>query len=213
MSPSSTAVSATTSPQPGTPVPQPVTQSKVSAPTLTTHPYIGILGVFLGAGLATLNARLLSVGLPDLRGAMGFGVDEASWIPTALNAAMMFIGPFSVFLGSLFGPRRVLLPAGAIFIIASLLLPFSPNLSTMLILEVVAGLACGTFYPLTLTFVLRNLPKHLIIFGVGAYSIDIVFSSNIALAIQAWYQEHLSWHWIFWNAVWITPLMMTCVYL
>jgi len=92
------------------------------------------------------------------------------------------------------------------------LLPFSPNLSTMLILEVVAGLACGTFYPLTLTFVLRNLPKHLIIFGVAAYSMDIVFSSNIANAVQAWYQEHLSWHWIFWNAAWITPLMMICIY-
>src|SRR4029450_11587569 len=65
----------------------------------------------------------------------------------------------------------------------------------------------------TLTFVLRNLPKHLIIFGVGAYSMDIVFSSNIAATVQAWSQEHLSWHWIFWNAVWMTPLMMSCVYL
>jgi MFS transporter, DHA2 family, multidrug resistance protein len=213
MSAESIAVPGTTSPQPSAPAAQRVPQAKVSASALTTHPFVGILGVFLGAGIATLNARLLSVGLPDLRGAMGLGVDEASWIPTALNAAMMFIGPFSVFLGMLFGPRRVLLPAAAIFITASILLPFSPNLSTMLILEVVAGLACGTFYPLTLTFVLRNLPKHLIIFGVAAYSMDIVFSSNIANTVQAWYQEHLSWHWIFWNAALITPLMMICVYL
>src|SRR5262245_35460793 len=213
MSPMFIAISAATSPQQGAPVSKPTRETGVSASSLTARPYIGILGVFLGAGIATLNARLLSVGLPDLRGAMGFGVDEASWISTTLNAAMMFIGPFSVFLGTLFGPRRVLLPAAAIFITASVLLPFSPNLSTMLILEVVAGLACGTFYPLTLTFVLRNLPKHLIIFGVAAYSMDIVFSSNIGNAVQAWYQEHLSWHWIFWNAAWITPLMMMCVYL
>ena len=212
MSVLSIVVPGATSPRPTASVPQPAPQTKVSASALTTHPFIGILGVFLGAGIATLNARLLSVGLPDLRGSMGFGVDEASWISTALNAAMMFIGPFSVFLGTLFGPRRVLLPAAAIFIAASVLLPFSPNLSTMLILEVVAGLACGTFYPLTLTFVLRNLPKHLIIFGVASYSMDIVFSSNIALAVQAWYQEHLSWRWIFWNAAWITPLMMICIY-
>ena len=31
----------------------------------TTNPYIGIAGVFLGAGLATLNGRLLSIGLAD----------------------------------------------------------------------------------------------------------------------------------------------------
>ena len=52
------------------------------------------------------NGRLISVGLPDLRGALGLGVDEASWIPTAYNMAMMFIGPFSVFLGGLLGVRQ-----------------------------------------------------------------------------------------------------------
>src|SRR3989442_1603478 len=67
--------------------------------------YIGTLGVFLGAGTATLSARLVGVGLPDLRGALGFGVDEAAWIPTAYDMAQMFMGPFSVYLVGLFGPR------------------------------------------------------------------------------------------------------------
>src|SRR5579871_597430 len=87
-----------------------------------TNPYIGILGVFLGAGLATLNARLLSVGLPDLRGVAGFGFDEASWLPTALNMATMFSGVFVVFVGALLGPRRILLQAAAIFAAISFLL-------------------------------------------------------------------------------------------
>src|SRR5215471_6411309 len=76
---------------------------------LDRNPYVGSAGVFLGAGIATLNGRLINVGLPDLRGALGLGVDEASWIPTSLNMAMMFMGPFSVYVGGLLGPRRVLL--------------------------------------------------------------------------------------------------------
>src|SRR5689334_6507555 len=76
---------------------------------LDQNPYVGSLGVFLGAGIATLNGRLISVGLPELRGALALGVDEASWIPTAYNMALMFIGPFSVYLGGLLGVRRVLL--------------------------------------------------------------------------------------------------------
>jgi DHA2 family multidrug resistance protein len=179
---------------------------------LTTHPYIGILGVFLGASIATMNSRLVSVGLPDLRGAIGAGFDEASWIPTALNMAMMFSGVFCVFLGSLFGPRRILLIAATTFTIASFLLPLSPSLGVMLALQVLAGLAAGTFYSLTLTFVLTALPKRLIIFGIAAYAADIVFTSNIAAALQGWYVEHLSWHWIFWNAAVLTPLMIICVY-
>ena len=179
---------------------------------ITTNPYVGILGVFLGAGIATLNGRLLSVGLADLRGAAGFGFDEASWIPTALNMAMMFSGVFVVFLNALFGPRRILLPAAAIFTVTSAVLPFAPNYWGMLALVVIAGLTSGTFYSLTMTFVLTALPKRLIIFGIAAYAADIVFTSNIASALQGWYAEHLSWHWIFWNAAILTPLMMLCVY-
>jgi DHA2 family multidrug resistance protein len=179
---------------------------------LSTNPYIGIAGVFLGAGTATLNSRLISVGLPDLRGALGLGFDEASWIPTALNMAMMFSGVFVVFVNSLYGPRRILLPAAAIFAVTSALLPFAPNYPVMLGLLAIAGITSGTFYSLTLTFVLTALPKRLIIFGIAAYAADIVFVSNAASAIEGWYAENLSWRWIFWNAALLTPLMIACIY-
>ena len=197
-----TSVDAKTAPPPSQAAPRPI----------PTNPYVGILGVFLGAGIATLNARLVSVGLPDLRGALGLGIDEASWIPTALNMATMFSGVFIVFVNVLLGPRRILLTAAAIFTIASALLPLAPSYWPMLALVVIAGLASGTFYSLTMTFVLTALPKRLIIFGIAAYAADIVFISNFASAMEGWYIEHLSWHWIFWNAALFTPLMMICVY-
>jgi len=98
--------------------------------------------------------------------------------------ATMFSGCFCVFLNALFGPRRILLPAAAIFTIASALLPFASNYWGMLGLVVIAGLASGTFYSLTLTFVLTALPKRLIIFGIAAYAADIVFISNFASMIE-----------------------------
>ena len=179
---------------------------------LTTNPYIGILGVFLGAGIATLNSRLLSVGLADIRGALYLGFDEASWLPTVLNMAMMFSGVFVVFLNVSYGPRRILLPCAAIFTAVSALLPLAPSYWAMLALLAIAGIFSGTFYSLTLTFVLTALPKRLIIFGIAAYAADIVFVSNFASAVEGWYIDHLSWRWIFWNAALFTPLMMLCVY-
>ena len=179
---------------------------------LTTNPYVGIMGVFLGAGIATLNSRLISVGLPDLRGALSLDFDEASWIPTALNMSMMFSGVFVIFLNVLYGPRRILLVTAAIFTVASALLPFAPTFWVMLALLAVAGIASGTFYSLTLTFVLTALPKRLIIFGIAAYAADIVFMSNFASAVEGWYVDHLSWRWIFLNAALFTPIMMICIY-
>jgi MFS transporter, DHA2 family, multidrug resistance protein len=180
---------------------------------LHQNPYVGTLGVFLAAGLATLNGRMISVGLPDIRGAMGFGFDEASWITTAYNMAQMFIGPFSVFLGAMLGSRRVLLWSGTIFVVCSILLPFSPSLRVMLCLQVLSGLSSGTFYPLALGYALVALPLRYVIYAIGVYAMDIIGATSVGTPLVAWYTEHLSWHWIFWQSALITPLMMVCIYL
>jgi len=180
---------------------------------LNQNPYVGTLGVFLAAGLATLNGRMISVGIPDIRGAMGFGFDEASWITTAYNMAQMFIGPFSVFLGAMLGSRRVLLCSGTIFIFCSILLPFSPSLRVMLGLQVISGLSSGTFYPLALGYALNALPIRYVIYAIGVYAMDIIGATGVGTALVAWYTEHLSWHWIFWQSAFVTPLMMLCIYL
>jgi DHA2 family multidrug resistance protein len=155
---------------------------------------------------------LLSLGLPDLRGALGLGVDEASWIPTTLNMAMMFSGCFVVFVSALIGPRRILLPASLVFAGTCALLPQVHGLPAIVALVAVAGLASGTFYSLTMTFVLTALPRKLIVFGIAAYAAEIVFTGNIAPGIEGWYMEHLSWHWLFWNSTVVSALMAVCIY-
>jgi MFS transporter, DHA2 family, multidrug resistance protein len=191
------------------PSPQPTNHAPA---TITTHPLLGIFGVLLGAMIATCIGRLISVGLTDIRGALHLGVDEASWIGTAFNAALMFIGPFSVYLGGLLGARRVLLACATLFTLISLMLPFAPNLPVMFALLVFAGLTAGTFYPLTLSFVLRNLPMRYVLLGIAMYAMDIVFTTNVATSLEAWYMDHLSWRWIFWTGAALTPLMMILIY-
>src|SRR5580658_1305390 len=158
-----------------------------SSSTLSTHPLLGVAGVLLGAMIATCTGRLMSVGLADLRGALHLGVDEASWINTAFNASLMFIGPFSVYLGGLLGARRVLLACAALFTLVSVVLPFAPNLPVMLALLVLAGLTAGTFYPLTLSFVLRSLPMPYVLLGIAMYAVDILFTTNFATSLEAFY--------------------------
>ena len=175
--------------------------------------YLGTCGVFLGAGIVSLGQRLLSAGLPDLRGVLGLGFDEAAWIPTASGMALMFMGPFSVYLGGLLGVRRVLLWSGAIFTFCSIALPFAPGLGALLVLQTIAGLASGTFYPLALSFALRSLPPRYTIYAIGAYSMELLSTLSIGTPLQAWYADHWSWRWIFWTSAVLTPLMMVCIYL
>ena len=82
---------------------------------VSKRPLIGILGVVTGAGLVTLTGRMLTLGLADLKGHVGISFDDGAWLDSAFNAALMFIGPFTVYLGGLLGPRRILLFAAGVF--------------------------------------------------------------------------------------------------
>src|SRR5712672_2817846 len=179
---------------------------------VSTRPLLGILGVVTGAGLVTLASRMLSLGLADLKGHVGISFDSGAWLDSAFNASLMFIGPFSVYLGGLLGPRRILLFAAGLFTVTSIFLPFIHSYSLLMVALVLAGLASGTFYPLTLTFALRNIPLRYLPFTIALYATFVDGAVNIAPSLYGWYRDHLSWHWMFWNSAVIASLMMLCIY-
>ena len=180
---------------------------------VSTRPLLGILGVVTGAGLVTLAGRMLSLGLADLRGHVGISFDDGAWLDSAYNASLMFIGPFTVFLGGLLGPRRILLSAAGLFAITSIFLPVIHSYSLLIVALIIAGLMSGTFYPLTLTFALRNIPLRYLPFTIALYAVFVDGAVNIAPSLYGWYRDHLSWQWMFWNSAAIAPVMMTCIYL
>jgi MFS transporter, DHA2 family, multidrug resistance protein len=197
--------------------PSPVEIARAAAAAIpsevSTRPLIGILGVVLGAGLVTLTGRMLTLGLADLKGHVGISFDNGAWLDSAYNASLMFIGPFSVYLGGLLGPRRILLSAAGLFTLSCLFLPLIHSYSLLIAVLILAGLTSGTFYPLTLTFALRNIPLRYLPFTIALYATFVDGAVNIAPSLYGWYRDHLSWQWMFWNSATIAPVMMLCIYL
>jgi MFS transporter, DHA2 family, multidrug resistance protein len=179
---------------------------------LSHSPMLGIVGVILGAGIVTLMGRLLTLGLADLRGNVGIGFDDGAWISSAFNIALMFIGPFSVYLGGLLGPRRVLLYSAGLFTPIVAYLPLVHNYSLLITLLVIAGLTSGTFYPLTLTFALKSIPLRYLALVVALYATCIEGAVNFAPSIYGFCRNDLSWQWMFWIPALITPAMMSCIF-
>jgi MFS transporter, DHA2 family, multidrug resistance protein len=179
---------------------------------LSKSPLLGILGVIMGAGIVTLTGRMITLGLADLKGHVGISFDNGAWIGSAYNVALMFIGPFSVYLGGLMGPRKILLFCAAAFTVICAFLPLIQNYSLLIAALVLAGLTSGTFYPLTLTFALRNIPPRFLPFTIALYASSVDGAVNIAPSLYGWYRDHLSWQWMFWNSTAITLVMMACIY-
>src|SRR5262249_10210645 len=148
----------------------------------------------------------------DLKGALGIGFDDGAWIGSAFNIALMFIGPFTVYLGGLLGARRVLLIAATCFTVICALLPLIHSYSLLITALVLAGLTSGTFYPLTLTCALRNIPARFLPFTLALYATSVDGAVNVAPSLYGWFREHWSYHWMFWIFAVLTPLMIACIY-
>jgi DHA2 family multidrug resistance protein len=172
------------------------------------YPVVGVVAVMVGAFISTLNVRLTTQGLADIRGALGLGFDEGSWISTIFSAAQMVVTPAAAWMSTVLSTRRVLLWSGAIFAIASLPPPLVHDYGTLVALQFVRGLAVGAFIPAALGFVLRSLAPQWWIWGIAAYAFRFVFSQNIGSAVEGWYSETGHWEWIFWQNAALTPVMM-----
>jgi MFS transporter, DHA2 family, multidrug resistance protein len=179
---------------------------------LSNSPVLGILGVVMGAGIVTLAGRLLSLGTADLKGSLGMSYDAGAWIGSAFNVALMFIGPFTVYLGGLLGARRVLIIAASGFTLVNCFLPFVHSYSLLLAGLVLAGLTSGTFYPLTLSFALRNIPLRFLPFTLALYASSVDGAVNLAPSLYGWFRDHLSFRWMFWSMAVLTPIMLWCIY-
>ena len=190
----------------------PLANAEKAHPVFTTRPLIGVLAVLLGSIISTLDSRITNFGLADVRGAVHAGFDEGAWITTAFTVGQMLIGPVSVWLGAVLGPRRVLMFACTVFAFSNFLLPFSSDLRSILVFQFISGVASGTFIPLTIGFVARNLPPQLIAYGISAYAMSLELSLNFAASIEGWFSDHWSWKWIFWDTAMLAPIMLACIF-
>jgi DHA2 family multidrug resistance protein len=181
------------------------------APPMTI-PWLGLAAVLMGAFISTLNGRLSSFGLADIRGAVGAGFDEGAWITTAQTVAQMFVTLLAVWMGAAYGARRVLIWTSLLFAIVSLLTPLCETLPTFLAMQFLGGLASGFFIPLTLSFVLLNMPPKYWAFGIAVYALNLELSLNISASLEGWYTEHHSWRWIFWQNVPLALIMTLCLH-
>jgi len=197
------------------PAPAPAPRSGVIAPTLssppTSIPWLGLLAVLMGTFISTLNGRLSTFGLADIRGAVGAGFDEGAWITTAQTVAQMFITLAAIWMGAAYGARRVLIGASIAFAVISLLTPYSATLPMLLSMQFLGGLASGCFIPLTLSFILLNTPPRFWAFGIAIYALNLELSLNISASLEGWYVEHHSWRWIFWQNVPLALIMSLCL--
>jgi DHA2 family multidrug resistance protein len=175
------------------------------------YPLIGVAAVLIGAFVATLNTRITTFGLADIRGGLSLGFDEGSWLTSVFSAGQMMVAPAAAWISTVIGARRFLIWSSLIFGLSSFLVPLSGNYPEVIALQAIRGLSVGTFIPAALGFILRTMPPRWWIWGIAAYSFRFVFSQNVASSLEAYYSETGRWEWIFWQNTALTPLFLALI--
>src|SRR6202046_2113913 len=101
--------------------PAPTAAAAVAPVPSPKIPWLALFAVLLGTFLSTLNTRLSSIGLMDIRGAVHAGFDEGAWITTAQSMAQMLVCPLAIWLGHAYGARKVLIEAAGAFAVIAFL--------------------------------------------------------------------------------------------
>ncbi|MGB9990441.1 MFS transporter [Massilia sp. SM-13] len=170
------------------------------------RPMAGLLGIFIAAMMAGLNNRVGALALADLRGVLGLGLDDASWLTTVYGAGELIAMPFAAWFAITLSVRRFeLWMIGACTLLA-LALPFVHDLTLLLVLRFIQGVASGTLIPLLMMAALKFLPPHIKLYGLALYAMTATFAPNLSIWLAGhWADELVDWRWIYWQ---IVPLAM-----
>jgi DHA2 family multidrug resistance protein len=158
------------------------------------------------------HSRLFGLGMVDLRGALGLGVDEASWLNTLATAPQIALAPAVAWLAAVYGIRRVMVVPALLYGAISLTIPLAHDFGILSALHILHGALLGVFVPATLIIIFRNLPVRWWISAIAIYAFRGAFTANAGTALLDLYVQHLGWQWLYWQDVILAPILATLAF-
>lgn len=150
------------------------------------------------AWMVMLGAHYSVLGLADIRGGLGIGFDEGSWLSTAYKAGDVVGVVIGCWLATAISLKRVLLHAAFLFMTASGVLALSPTFTVVLIARTAQGLAGGSLLPMAIVALLRTLPPHHRALALALYTSASTLAPQLAAGLVALLINHWGWTALFW---------------
>ncbi len=188
-----------------------VTVSSVSVPAphpeapravLSIRTIAGLTGIFIGAMMAGLNNRVGALGLADVRGVLGFGMDDASWLGTSYTVGELIATPFATWFAITLSVRRFHRLMLTICAVIAALIPFVHDLNFLIGLRFLQGISSGALIPILMMAALKFLPPSIRLHGLALYAMTATFAPNLAIWLAGQWTDGLNeWPLIYWQII------------
>lgn len=162
----------------------------------------GLAGILLAAMMAGLNNRVGALALADVRGALGLGFDEASWLTTAYSAGELIAMPFAAWFAITLSARRFALWMLGACAAGAAVLPSLHNLDLLLAVRFLQGVAGGAMIPLLMMVALKFLPPPIRLHGLALYALTATFAPQLSTWLAGhWTDGWFDWRGVYWQTV------------
>lgn len=197
---------------PPPPPPGPDGKLQKGPPPISWGLALGMAGAVVGSLASNVDTRLTTFSLADLRGGVGYGIDESSWVSLAYNIAEVAVVPMTPWLSSIISPRRAIAAAATLLTVAGGFVPSAaPHLPWLVGLRFLQGMGGGALIPLLLLTVLRFTPMHQRVIGLTVYSFVTAATPLCAEGLSGLLLNTFGWQSIYYAALPLGPLVVFMV--
>lgn len=162
-----------------------------------TNKWLVTISVTFGTLMGAIDASIVNVALPHLRGAVGATLQEITWISTGFAIATVIVMPLTAFLGRLFGQKRVYVASLLLFVIASALCGLASTLTQLVLFRVLQGLGAGALQPTEQAILRQTFPPEEQGLAMALFGMAVMVGPAVGPTLGGWIVDNFHWSWIF----------------
>lgn len=172
------------------------------------HPYLVMLGLYLGTFNGMFSETSMNIALPQLREVFHISTGAIQWLVVGYMLMIGIVLPFSSLLMKWLPARRLTFISLGSSIIGSLISGFAPDFMLLLAGRIIQGMGTGLILPLTFSVILEVFSLNRIGAAMGVASLVIMFAPVIGPTLSGFLLGTFSWRWIFFSFVFILTVAL-----